>query len=372
MGPEAGAAPGTPLLGRPLRRIGVFRALHLGDLLCVVPALRALRAACPQAQITLIGLPWAQDFAERYARYVDDLLVYPCGEHLPRAAAGSAGFSAFVEQARARRFDLLIQLHGSGEASNALVARLGAAHLAGFAPARQTPMPPHFLPWPASSEPEVSRYLRLVQQLGAPDCGAQLEFPLSEAERHQATRLLDRFRLARGRYVCLHPGAKLLSRRWPVERFTAVAQRVLDAGWSVALTGSAGEAALTAAIAARLQAPSGRAVADLSGQTTLGSLAGVVARAALVVANDTGISHLAAALSTPSVIVSSGADAERWAPLDRKRHRVFWQAAACRPCSHDECPTGHACALGVSADRVAAAALAALGCTASNEVPHAA
>jgi ADP-heptose:LPS heptosyltransferase len=77
-----------------------------------------------------------------------------------------------------------------------------------------------------------------------------------------------------------------------------------------------------------------------------------VARARLLVCNDTGVSHLAAASRTPSVVVCSGADPQRWAPLDRHLHRVLWHDVECRPCAHVECPVGHPCPLGVSTERV--------------------
>jgi ADP-heptose:LPS heptosyltransferase len=73
-----------------------------------------------------------------------------------------------------------------------------------------------------------------------------------------------------------------------------------------------------------------------------------VAKARLVVCNDTGISHVAAALRTPSVVVASGSDPRRWAPLNRELHRVLWHDVPCRPCAYAECPTGHECALGVT------------------------
>ena len=91
---------------------------------------------------------------------------------------------------------------------------------------------------------------------------------------------------------------------------------------------------------------------DVSGKTTLAQFGALVQGAALVVANDTGISHVAAGLGTPSVIVSCGSDPERWAPLDRRRHRVLAAPAPCRPCSHRICPTAHECATGTTVDDV--------------------
>ena len=122
------------------------------------------------------------------------------------------------------------------------------------------------------------------------------------------------------------------------------------------LTGTPDEAPLIRTVRQHMRS----AALDLSGRTTLWTLGALLERARLLVCKDTGVQHVAAALGTPSVAVSSGADVARWAPLDATRHRVLWADAACRPCGHRECPTGHECALGVSVDEVAVAALAAL------------
>src|SRR3954453_11632102 len=113
------------VLGDP-RRIAVFRALQLGDLLCAVPALRALRRAFPQAAISLIGLPWARDFVTRFSHLVDRFVEFPGYAGLPERPPDPGAWPAFVEQSHEAAYDVAIQLHGSGERTNAIVAALGA------------------------------------------------------------------------------------------------------------------------------------------------------------------------------------------------------------------------------------------------------
>lgn len=338
--------------------IAVFRALQLGDLLCAVPALRALRGAWPAARITLIGLPWARDFAFRLP-YVDDFVAFPGFPGLPERAPELARWPDFLAKLQARHFDLAIQLHGSGRLSNPLVALFGARRLAGFfAPGEWRPESGDFIPWP-EGQPEVRRLLALTEALGCPARGEELELPILPEERRAYAELRATLPIGTQGYVCVHAGARLASRRWLPERFAEVADRLAGQGYSVILTGNADEAPLVAEVRARMRA----AAIDLAGHTGLGTLAALVAGAQLVVCNDTGLSHVAAAVGTPSVVVASGSDAERWRPLDRDRHRVFWHPVACRPCRHAECPTGHECAVGVEAGMVAEAALALLAST---------
>ena len=85
------------------------------------------------------------------------------------------------------------------------------------------------------------------------------------------------------------------------------------------------------------------------------ALGAVIGDASALLCNDTGVSHIAAALGTPSVVVSCGGDARRWAPARRERHRVLAAPAACRPCTYDVCPNGHVCAEAIGVDAVLAA-----------------
>lgn len=333
-------------------RVAVLRALQLGDLLCAVPALRALRGALPKAHITLVGLAWAREFVDRFDHYLDDFLELPGFPGLPEREFDSAGFVDFLASAHERHFDLAIQLHGSGSFVNPLTVMLGARHNAGYyLPGDYCPDPERFLPYP-EDVPEVRRHLALMEFLGAPSLGEALDFPVREADRQSLARLDDAGCLRRGEYVCIHAGARYPSRRWGAERFAAVADRLDELGLRVVITGSRWESELAAAVAGAMRRPS----INLAGRTTLGSLAALLDGARLVVSNDTGISHVAAGVHVPSVVVVTGSDPKRWAPLDRRRHRVISHRVDCQPCEHVVCPIGHPCATELTPQQVFEAA----------------
>lgn len=338
------------------RRIAVFRALQFGDLLCAVPALRALRAAAPAAQITLIGLPWATEFAQRFRQYIDDFIAFPGAPGMPEQATDIAGLDAFYRDMQARRFDLALQLHGSGRITNAIVRGIGARRMAGFYPPDKPVTDSHFIPYPEEGT-ETHRLLRLIAALGAPTRGDTLEFPIHGSEWKELARLRVAYGLRPGEYVCIHVGARQASRRWLPERFAAVADILATQGLRVVLTGTNEEQLIVQTVARAMHT----GAINVCGQTPIGVLAALYTGARLVVCNDTGISHLAAALCVPSVVVYSGSDPARWAPRDHERHRAVHAPVACRPCSHVVCPIGHGCATGVTVEQVSATALEVMG-----------
>lgn len=301
-----------------LERIAVVRALPgLGDFLCAIPALRALRAACPKAQITLIGLPSNQGLAERFRAYIDEFVELPGYPGLPEQTPDSERLEQFLVELRSRQLDLAIQMHGSGVITNALTLSIGAPRSAGFF------LPPHpcpdvntFLPFEAS-ESEIRRYLRLFEFLGIPRGEDALEFPIQPAEEQELETLKQLYQLQGQPYVCLHAGASVSSRRWAGSQFAAVADAISQMGYSVILTGSVEERGLAEAIAQMIQG----ATVNLAGRTSLGALAGLLRDAKLLICNDTGVSHLAAAVQVKSVVIFSQSNPERWAPLNRDRHR---------------------------------------------------
>jgi ADP-heptose:LPS heptosyltransferase len=336
-------------------KIAVVRALQLGDLLCIVPALRALRAAHPAARIALVGLPWARQFVARFSRYLDDFIEFPGFPGMPEKRCDAAALPRFFERMHQERFDLALQMHGDGRLMNPLTVLMGADRSAGFYASGRYRPDEGFIDW-REGEHEVLRYLRLMEHIGAPSKGSHLEFPLAEADWREFNQL----RLGDLRYAVLHPGSQLSSRRWPAERFAEVGDALSVEGLRVILTGTRAEAPLTGWVRAAMCEPP----IDLAGRTSLGGLAALIGRARLVVSNDTSVSHIAAAMRTPSVVISCGADPRRWAPLNRELHRVLHHEIECRPCAHRDCPIGHPCALAIAPYHVLAEALRLAACAA--------
>jgi ADP-heptose:LPS heptosyltransferase len=296
--------------------VAIFRALKLGDLLCATPAFRAIRRAWPRAHVILIGLPWARVLIRRYPRYLDGFCEFPGYPGLPEQAPDIRRFGAFLRRAHRARFDLALQLHGSGIITNHIVMLLGAATAAGFcAPDAYCPDPSRFPPYPQAG-PEVVRLLRLLDAIGVPSAGTQLDFPIYPTDRRAARRAAGSDLVA-GTYVCVHPGGYSAA-RWPPERFAAVADALAGKGLRIVLTGQDAERRVTQQVARAMRAPA----RDTAGRTNLGALGALVADARLLVCNDTGVSHLAAALRVPSVVVYTTSDPGRWAPLDRTLHRT--------------------------------------------------
>lgn len=307
------------------QRIAVFRALYLGDLLCATPALRALQSRFPHAEITLIGLPWARELVDRLP-YIDKFSLFPGYEGIIEVPFQPERTAKFLSEARAISYDLAIQMHGDGRISNGFVADLDAfvslgyrrvvpdGSRGGVADSRLT------LTLPGDpDEHEVIRLLRLSAVLGAESADFRLEFPTTAAEEARAARLLAPFASYAGPTIGLHVGAKDVTRRWPSRQFAALADLLCERhGARIVLTGSEAERDLTAAVRGAMRHPA----LDIAARTDLGAFAALIGRLDLLVTNDTGASHFAAAAGTPSVVLFGPEPPGRWAPLDRERHRV--------------------------------------------------
>lgn len=276
----------------------ILRALGLGDFLTGVPAYRGLRAAYPEHEIVLAA-PGVLEPLARLTGAIDRVL--PTRELEPVEWAGPAP-------------DVAVDMHGNGLASHQLVRALGARMTMMFA---SEAAPDVDGPWWRDDEHEVRRWCRLVEWYGVtadPDA-----------------LLLDRPSLtsrAPGAVV-VHPGAASGSRRWPAERFAAVAEALAAEGERVVITGNSAELGLGLRVA--LGAGLGEE-AVLAGRLGLDGLATLVAEASLVISNDTGVAHLAVAYGVPSVTLYGPVSPVLWEPPEGAgQHVALWRGSGLRP-----------------------------------------
>lgn len=294
--------------------VAVIRASHLGGLLCAIPAIRALRLAGPGSRIVLIGLPWAQEFCARYPHYFDGFMEFPGWPGVPECPPSGPRMAAFQSQIE-RSFDIVLQLHDDGAEMSDFAATIPSRVHAGFVPADTFEVPPFHVRYPDGLA-EPLRLLAGIAPLGLETIDVSLELPVFETDRQEAHALLAATGFARQPYAVIHPGSLGDDRRWPVAHFAAVANALASRGLQIVVTGDAAERPLIDAFTAQLSTPA----ADVGGRASLGGLAALVDGAQVVVTNDNGVSHVAAARGTRSVVVFVGSDPARWAPLDRSRH----------------------------------------------------
>jgi ADP-heptose:LPS heptosyltransferase len=298
------------------RRIALFRALQLGDLLCATPAMRAIRERFPRAEITLIGLPWAQEMLGRLPS-IDSFQEFLGFPGIPEIPVNGAATELFLSEARRRRYDFFIQMQGDGTVSNGVAAAIGVARTAGHGPTRDHRLTAR-LDW-CEEEHEVARWLRLSRAIDCPETDESIAFPLFPEDHERANSLLGDLTNNGGPIVVLHAGARDSRRRWPPEQFAELGNALVGRhNAHIVLTGTRQEREITGRVRDRLRVPA----IDLIGRTDLGSFAAILARSDLLVTNDTGASHIAAALGATSIVLFGPSDPRRWAPLDRGLHTV--------------------------------------------------
>lgn len=283
--------------GRP--RLAVLRALGLGDLLTAVPALRALARAHPGHRRLLLAPRWLAPLLP-LIRCAGRCCVH---ELVPTGGLGAdpAALPAGPEVA--------VNLHGRGPRSHRLLLAGAPGRLIAFR--NEEVAESAALPRWRAEEHEAGRWCRLLAESGIPADPGEL------AIEPPPLRLPG---WARGATL-LHPGAASAARRWPAERWAAVARAERAAGRVVLVSGSASELGPARSIAAAAGLDPRR---EIAGRTDLGALAALVAAAGAVVCGDTGVAHLATALGVPSVLLFGPTPPRLWGPPPRPIHRVLW------------------------------------------------
>jgi ADP-heptose:LPS heptosyltransferase len=296
-----------------VERIAVLRANALGDYMFCIPALDALRAAYPEAEITLLARPWHAGFLSDRPGPVDRVVAVPPSRGVreePGRRDDPSELGEFFARMQAEHFDLALQMHGGGRWSNPFLLRLGARMTAGC---RTEDAPPldRFIPY-IYFQAEVARYLEIAGLVGAPAVTLTPSVAVTARDLAEAEDLLELRPLA-----VLHPGAGTVRRRWPPEHFAAVGDALAGLGMRVIVNGTGGERPVVEAVCRAMRAPA----VDGCDALSLGGLAGLLSRAEIVVSNDSGPLHLAAAVGAPTVGIYWIGNLINAGPLTRARHR---------------------------------------------------
>ena len=301
-----------------IKKIIIFRALQLGDMLCVIPAIRALKQAYPQAKITLTGLPWAKSLVSRFPHYFDSFIHFPGYPGLPEQEVDPLAFTAFLTEVQKQQFDLALQMQGNGSIVNPMVELFNASFTAGFCKKDDYALDNGlFLQYPNHGS-EIKRHLLLMEHLGISPQGTALEFPLTR-EDEEDLMAVGLPLLKSQRYICIHPGSRGAWRQWPTAHFASLADYCIKRGFQVVLTGTKDELGIVDEVSRKMKLDPVIA----AGKTNLGAMGVLIKNSFMLISNCTGVSHMAAAFKTPSIVISMDGEPDRWAPLNRELHFVI-------------------------------------------------
>ncbi|MDT7806999.1 MAG: heptosyltransferase [Acidobacteriota bacterium] len=337
-----------------IERVVVRGANWVGDAVMTVPALRELRRVLPGAHLTLVTRPWAEGIFAG-ADFIDDILPVVETRGTVRAVVREA------REWRARRFDLALLFPNAF--APALVAALACVPARmGYATQGRAPLLTHRLAVPEwhGRRHEVFYYLNVVAELERMLHGSstiethepRLELSISDERRRDALRLLGEHRArgsSSGLLVAICPGStNSRAKRWPIERFAALADMLSErAGAEIVLVGAREELEISEEVARRMRT----CPVVLTGRTDLSQMAAVLGAADLLVTNDTGPAHVAAAVGCPVVVIFGPTNPTTTRPFSPLAE-VVRRPPDCAPCMLRDCPIDHRCMTAITAEEV--------------------
>jgi heptosyltransferase-2 len=351
---RSGPAPASAL--RPPARLLVIRLDRLGDVVLSTPVFDELRRHFPHASIAAMVRPPCRDVVEGHPA-VNEVIVYEKdGAH--RSAWATIRFARAL---RRYEFDAALILHPSNRSHwipwlAGIPVRIGYARKCGWLLSHRSPHRKQ-----EGAQHEAAYTLELLRPFGIRPAAPRPSVPVPPRAVQRVAGLLEQAGVgSSGRIVAIHPSASCVSKRWMPERFAQVADRLaLEHGVRICLVAGPGETAHADAVAGAMRQPA----VNLGGQLTVAELAALLRRCALLVSNDSGPVHVAAAVGTPVVDIfgrnQRGLSPQRWGPLG-EGHVVLHKEVGCVTCLAHNCDIEFLCLTSLSADEVFRAAASVL------------
>ncbi len=325
----------------------------IGDAIMTIPAVRTIRKNFPDADITLLALPWVADVFSACS-HIDHIFIYDKkGRH-----QGVKGKIRLAADLKKLHFDATILLQNAFEA--ALITTLARIPVrAGYTTDGRRLLLTHGV----RKHPEIGTkhqvhyYQEMLAGLGLQPGPDTLELFLDPDAVKASDKLLQEARQGRDvPIIGLNPGAAYgPAKRWPAGKYGRLAARLAGAtGGLIVIFGTEADQQAAAEITA---AADGAFVLDLTGKTSLASALACIDRCDVFVTNDSGLMHVAAALNTPLVAIFGSTDHVATGPYS-KQAAVIRKPLSCSPCMKTHCPKEHfKCMEEISVDEVAATAL---------------
>jgi lipopolysaccharide heptosyltransferase I len=294
----------------------IIKPSSLGDVVLALPALSALRRNFSDANISWLVRPEFAPILEDHPHLTEvipfDRKFLGKAWYNPRALACLVHL---IRRLRRSKFDAVIDLQGL--LRTALLGWLtGSKKRFGMAKARE--FAHVFYTHKIAQTPDcihlVDYYLKMVSEMGASDLRVEFVFPQNAPAMDSVCRLLAQHKVSPGIYVVLVPGSARSEKCWPVERFAQLADRIaVSSGLPIIASGVASEGP----IVDQLRSMSRATIVNFAGRTSANELVALLKMAGLVVSNDTGPGHIAAALGTPVVLIFGLSNPARVAPYGR-------------------------------------------------------
>lgn len=344
-----GWRPAAYSLDRGLKRVLAVRLDNIGDVVMLGPALRALRNALPESEITLLASPVGSQIAPLLP-WIDAVMVW---EAIWQAISAKPSLDpqrerAFIQELRAHDFEAAIIFtsfsqspHPPAYACYLAGIPIRVAHSKEFGGGVLTHCPEP----PPDAGHQVDRNLAVLEQIGIAMQDTALELNIPLEVQIKAHHILESAGVdVETRFILLAPGASCSARRYDLDRFASVMRLLArQTGLPQIIVGSPREAGLLEPLVALAHQSGLEQVKSVVGKTSVPELAALIQRASLVVANNSASLHIADAFERPMVILYSGTELEsQWRPRNAPA-RLLRRPTTCSPCYAFECPYAMQC-----------------------------
>ena len=344
--------PGARGQGPGYKRILIVRLDRIGDVVLSTPVIRAVREAYPESHIAVMVRPYAREIVEGNP-YLNEVIIYDKeGGH-----SGIVGNLRFIQELKEKRFGLAIILHPTKRTHivtslAGIPERIGYNRKAGFLLTKSIPHTKQF-----GLKHEIDYALDILRYMGMEPKTRELYMPVNSVCERRAEELFKEHGIQAGDIViAMNPGASCSSKRWSIEKFADVANRLVAKHHAkIVVVAGRADKKCGDALAARVAGD----CLNLTGKTSVGDLASVLRRARLFISNDSGPVHIACAVNTPVIAIfgrsDRGLSPERWGPSGT-RDVVLHKDAGCEICLAHNCRHGFRCLDSITSDEVVRAA----------------